>query len=128
MIIFENGCWQTDSGFPDTNWLEGQSEYEQPKFVIPDNSELAIKIQTVQNPKFVTDDDGNLVDIVEGEPTNEQKIAEIKSQLNQLDLSAIRSLRAIAAGTATEEDTVKLSEIESTATELRSQIPNLIGK
>ncbi len=128
MIIFENGCWQTDSGFPDTNWLEGQSEYEQPKFVIPDNSELAIKIQTIQNPKFITDDDGNLVDIVEGDPTNEQKIAEIKSQLNQLDLSAIRSLRAIAAGTATEEDTVKLSEIESTATELRSQISNLIGK
>ena len=128
MIIFENGCWQTDSGFPDTNWLEGQSEYEQPKFVIPDNSELAVKIQNIQNPKFVTDDDGNLVDIVEGEPTNEQKIAEIKSQLNQLDLSAIRSLRAIAAGTATEEDTVKLSEIESTATELRTQLSNLIGK
>lgn len=128
MIIFENGCWQTDSGFPDTNWLEGQSEYEQPKFVIPDNSELAIKIKTVQNPKFITDDNGNLVDILEEDLTNEQKIAEIKSQLNQLDLSAIRSLRAIAAGTATEEDTVKLSEIESTATELRSQISDLIGK
>ena len=128
MIIFENGCWQTDSGFPDTNWLEGQSEYEQPKFVIPDNSELATKMQTVQNPKFITDDNGELIDIVEGEPTNEQKIAEIKSQLNQLDLSAIRSLRAIAAGTATEEDTVKLSEIESTATELRTQLSNLIGK
>ena len=128
MIIFENGCWQTDSGFPDTNWLEGQSEYEQPKFVIPDNSELAIKIQTVQNPKFVVDGNGELIDIVEGEPTNEQKIAEIKSQLNQLDLSAIRSLRAIAAETATEEDTVKLSEIESTATELRTQLSNLIGK
>ena len=128
MIIFENGCWQTDSGFPDTNWLEGHSEYEQPKFVIPDNSELAIKIQTIQNPKFITDDNGELTDIVEGEPTNEQKITEIKSQLNQLDLSAIRSLRAIAAGTATEEDTVKLSEIESTATELRTQLSNLIGK
>ena len=128
MIIFENGCWQTDSSFPDTNWLEGQSEYEQPKFVIPDNSELAVKIQTVQNPKFITDDNGELIDIVEGEPTNEQKIAEIKSQLNQLDLSAIRSLRAIAAGTATEEDIAKLSEIESTATELRTQLSNLIGK
>lgn len=128
MIVFKNGCWQTDSDHPDDNWLEGRSDLEQPKFVIPDNSELAIKIQTIQNPKFVTDDDGNLVDIVEGEPTNEQKIAEIKSQLNQLDLSAIRSLRAIAAGTATDEDTVKLSEIESTATELRTQLSNLIGK
>ena len=127
MIVFENGGWQTDSEHPDDNWLEGRSDLEQPKFVIPDNSELAIKIQTIQNPKFVTDDNGELTDIVEGDLTNEQKIAEIKSQLNQLDLSAIRSLRAIAAGTATEEDTVKLSEIENTATELRSQISDLEG-
>lgn len=127
MIVFKNGCWQTDSDHPDDNWLDGL-ECEQPKFVIPDNSELAIKIQTIQNPKFVIDDNGELTDIVEGEPTNEQKITEIKSQLNQLDLSAIRSLRAIAAETATEEDIAKLSEIESTATELRTQLSNLIGK
>ena len=127
MIIFSNGCWQTDSEYPNDNWLKNRTDLEQPKFVVPDNSELAVKIQNIQNPKFVTDDDGNLVDIVEGELTSEQKIAEIKSQLNQLDLSAIRSLRAIAAGTATEEDTVKLSEIESTATELRSQISDLEG-
>ena len=127
MIVFENGGWQTDSEHPDDNWLEGRSDLEQPKFVIPDNSELAVKMQTVQNPKFITDDNGELTDIVEGDLTNEQKIAEIKSQLNQLDLSAIRSLRAIAAGTATEEDTVKLSEIENTATELRSQISDLEG-
>ena len=128
MIVFENGGWQTDSEHPDDNWLEDRLDLKQPKFVIPDNSELAIKIKTVQNPKFITDDDGKLIDIVEGEPTNEQKIAEIKSQLNQLDLSAIRSLRAIAAETATEEDIAKLSEIESTATELRTQLSNLIGK
>lgn len=128
MIVFENGGWQTDSEYPNDNWLKDRTDLEQPKFVIPDNSELAVKIQTIQNPKFVIDDNGELTDIVEGEPTNEQKITEIKSQLNQLDLSAIRSLRAIAAGTATEEDTVKLSEIESTATELRSQISDLIGK
>ena len=128
MIIFSNGCWQTDSEYPNDNWLKDRTDLEQPKFVIPDNSELAVKIQNIQNPKFVTDDDGNLVDIVEGELTSEQKIAEIKSQLNQLDLSAIRSLRAIAAETATEEDIAKLSEIESTATELRTQLSNLIGK
>ena len=128
MIIFENGSWQLDSEHPNDNWLEGRLDLKQPKFVIPDNSELAVKIQTVQNPKFITDDNGELIDIVEGEPTNEQKIAEIKSQLNQLDLSAIRSLRAIAAETATKEDIAKLSEIESTATELRTQLSNLIGK
>ena len=128
MIIFENGSWQLDSEHPNDNWLEGRLDLKQPKFVIPDNSELAVKIQTVQNPKFITDDNGELTDIVEGEPTNEQKITEIKSQLNQLDLSAIRSLRAIAAGTATDEDTVKLSEIEIEAEKLRTQLSNLIGK
>lgn len=125
MIIFENGCWQTDSGFPDTNWLEGQSEYEQPKFVIPDNSELAIKIKTVQNPKFVVDDNGELTDIVEGELTNEQQVQVLKRQLNELDLQAVRPLRAIAAGTATDEDKSRLAEIESKAEELRAEIAEL---
>ena len=128
MIVFENGGWQTDSEYPNDNWLKDRTDLEQPKFVIPDNSELAVKIQTVQNPKFITDDNGELIDIVEGEPTNEQKITEIKSQLNQLDLSAIRSLRAIAAETATEEDIAKLSEIEIEAEKLRTQLSNLIGK
>ena len=125
MIIFENGCWQTDSGFPDTNWLEGQSEYEQPKFVIPDNSELAIKIQTVQNPKFITDDNGKLIEIVEGELTNKQQIQNLKQQLNDLDLEAVRPLRAIVAGTATEEDNIRLAAIESLAVSLREKIAAL---
>ena len=124
MIVFENGIWQTDSDHPDDNWLDGL-ECEQPKFVIPDNSELAIKIQTVQNPKFVTDDDGNLVDIVEGELTNEQQVQVLKRQLNELDLQAVRPLRAIAAGTATDEDKSRLAEIEGQAEALRAEIANL---
>ena len=124
MIVFENGGWQTDSEHPDDNWLDGL-DLEQPKFVIPDNSELAIKIQTVQNPKFVTDDDGNLVDIVEGELTNEQQIQNVKQQLNDLDLEAVRPLRAIVAGTATEEDNTRLAAIESLAVSLREKIAAL---
>ena len=124
MIVFENGGWQTDSEHPDDNWLDGL-DLEQPKFVIPDNSELAIKIQTVQNPKFVTDDDGNLVDIVEGELTNEQQIQNLKQQLNDVDLEAVRPLRAIVAGTATEEDNTRLAAIESLAASLREKIAAL---
>ena len=60
--------------------------------------------------------------------TTEEKIAELKQQLSALDLQAVSPLRAIVAGTATDEDTVKLSEIESTATELRTQLSNLIDK
>ena len=124
MIVFANGIWQTDSDHPDDNWLDGL-ECEQPKFVIPDNSELAMKIQTVQNPKFITDDDGNLVDIVEGEFTNEQQIQNLKQQLNDLDLEAVRPLRAIVAGTATEEDNIRLAAIESLAVSLREKIAAL---
>lgn len=125
MIIFENGGWQTDSEHPDDNWLEGRLDLKQPKFVIPDNSELAVKIQTVQNPKFITDDNGELTDIVEGEPTNEQKIQCLKQQLSALDLQAVRPLRAIAAGTATDEDKSRLTEIEGQAEALRAEIANL---
>ena len=125
MIVFENGGWQTDSEHPDDNWLEGRSDLEQPKFVIPDNSELAIKIQTIQNPKFVIDDNGELTDIVEGEPTNEQKIQCLKQQLAELDLQAVRPLRAIAAGTATDEDKSRLAEIEKQAEALRAEIAEL---
>ena len=125
MIVFENGGWQTDSEHPDDNWLEGRSDLEQPKFVIPDNSELAIKIQTIQNPKFITDDNGELTDIVEGEPTNEQKIQCLKQQLAELDLQAVRPLRAIAAGTATDEDKSRLAEIEGQAEALRAEIAEL---
>ena len=125
MIVFENGGWQTDSEHPDDNWLEGRSDLEQPKFVIPDNSELAIKIQTIQNPKFITDDNGELTDIVEGEPTNEQKIQCLKQQLAELDLQAVRPLRAIAAGTATDEDKSRLAEIEGQAEALRAEIAEM---
>lgn len=125
MIVFENGGWQTDSEHPDGNWLEGRLDLKQPKFVIPDNSELAIKIQTIQNPKFVIDDDGNLVDIVEGKLTNEQQIQNLKQQLNDLDLEAVRPLRAIVAGTATEEDNTRLAAIESLAVSLREKIAAL---
>lgn len=125
MIVFENGGWQTDSEHPDDNWLEGRLDLKQPKFVIPDNSELAVKIQTVQNPKFITDDNGKLIDIVEGELTNEQQVQVLKRQLNELDLQAVRPLRAIAAGTATDEDKSRLSEIESQAETLRAEIANL---
>ena len=56
---------------------------------------------------------------------NQQKIAELKQQLAELDLQAVRPLRAIAAGTATDEDKSRLSEIESQAETLRSEIANL---
>ena len=124
MIVFANGIWQTDSDHPDDNWLDGL-ECEQPKWVIPDNSPLSSKITSLGDIEPVTNEHGELIDVKFPEPTTEQKIAELKQQLAELDLQAVRPLRAIAAGTATDEDKARLSEIESQAEMLRAEIAEL---
>ena len=55
---------------------------------------------------------------------NHQKISEVKQQLLELDLQAVRPLRAIAAGTATDKDKSRLAEIEGQAEALRAEIAN----
>ena len=51
--------------------------------------------------------------------------AELIAQLDALDLKCIRSIRAIQAGTGTEEDSAKLSELEEQAEMIRQQIKEL---
>ena len=55
----------------------------------------------------------------------EYRIEEIKTALYELDLEAIRPLRAILAGTKTDEDLEKIKEIETKAKELRIKIQPL---
>lgn len=55
----------------------------------------------------------------------EIKIQQIKTELYELDLDAIRPLRAILAGSQTDEDLEKLKEIENQAAELRIEIQPL---
>lgn len=55
----------------------------------------------------------------------EIQIQQIKTALYELDLQAIRPLRAILAGTQTEEDLEKIKEIETMAKELRIKIQPL---
>lgn len=126
MIIFENGTWQTNSEFPNLNYLENL-DCSQPSWVIPDDSELANKIKNTEYYKPVSDENGNLIDIIESEPelTPEQRIADLKAQLVELDLQAIRPLRAMAAGTSIDEDTVKLTELEMQAEKLRAELAEL---
>ena len=65
--------------------------------------------------------------------TDEEKAAQQKqahkkeliAQLDDLDLKAIRALRALSAGVGTVEDKAKLEELESQATEIRRQIKEL---
>ena len=126
MIIFENRTWQIDSSDPDTNYLEG-IDCEQPKRVLPDNSEIAVKIRATPYWNPVENEEGMLVDIIPIDPpvTDEERISQLKSKLDEIDRLAIRPLRAIAAGTDTEEDREILADLEQQAAELRQQLDEL---
>lgn len=85
MIVFKDKNYITNSESPDTDWM-GNADY-----VVPDGSELALKIRALYpNYDFVLDDTGNLIDVVEIEPiiTEEQlnackskRITESKTKL-----------------------------------------------
>lgn len=64
------------------------------------------------------------------EPTPEQQTAqrriEIQRELDAIDLQSVRPLRAKLAGTATAEDERILSELESRAAALRTELATLV--
>ena len=129
MIVFEDGSCQTNSCNPDSNFLES-FDCEQPKWVVKDGSELAGKILSNRYWDAVEDENGNLIDIVPKEPPEgtrsaEEQTEELKNRLDEIDRQAIRPLRAIAAGTATDEDRRILAELEAQAEEIRAQMAEL---
>lgn len=129
MIIFENHTYQITGGCPNENYLEGL-DCEQPKWVVDDNSELAGRILYTHYWEAVEDENGNLIDIVpidvtKHDLTSEEKIEELKAQLDEIDRQAIRPLRAIAAGTATDEDRETLAELEKQAEDIRAELAEL---
>ena len=132
MIIFENHTYQRTSGYPNENFLAGL-DCEQPKWVVDDNSELAKKIFLTPLWEAVEDEDGNLTDIIpvsvpNAKLTSEESAEKLKSQLDEIDRLAIRPLRAIAAGTATDEDREILAELERQAEEIRKELAELSGE
>ena len=129
MIIFEDGTYQMTNGHPNENYL-AELDCKQPKWVVDDNSELARKILSATYWEPVEDENGNLIDITVAkaavfEQSNENKIEELKAQLDEIDRQAIRPLRAIAAGTDTEEDTKMLADLETQAETIRAKIAEL---
>ena len=128
MIVFENRTWQTNGDVSDTNYLEGL-DCEQPKWVVADNSELADKIKSALYWEPVEDENGHLIDINPIEPpvSDEDKVEQLKNKLNEIDRLAIRPLRAIAAGTDTEEDRSILIDLENQAKTLRQQLSEIEG-
>ncbi|MGE4469336.1 MAG: hypothetical protein AB7D47_04300 [Desulfovibrio sp.] len=59
------------------------------------------------------------------EAKNAARRAEIVAQLGALDAAAVRPLRAVAAGTATPEDTDMIEQIEANALALRDELAGL---
>ena len=59
------------------------------------------------------------------ELANQIRIEEIKQQLINLDAQAIRPLRAVLAGTNSDEDIEKLKAIENQASVLREELSTL---
>ena len=55
----------------------------------------------------------------------QNRIAEIKGLLSNIDTQTVRPLRAKIAGTVTKEDEDKLSELEAEAVNLRTELKNL---
>lgn len=117
MVIFNDGGWSIDAQFPDTDFTGGAAKY-----VLPDNSPLAAKIQSMFRVIPIEDEEGNLVDVV---PQSEDRTESIKYELSQLDLAAVRPMRAIMAGTATDEDKAHLAEFEMQAEKLRAELAEI---
>lgn len=59
------------------------------------------------------------------EPSKEEKIATLKGRLAEIDEKSARSMRAVLAGTATDEDRAFLNQLELQAEDYRRQIREL---
>lgn len=70
---------------------------------------------TLYNGEYLTDEE-LLV------KQKEARKKELVAELDALDLKCIRALRAIQAGTGTEEDTARLAELEAQAEEIRKEL------
>lgn len=85
MIIYKDLRWISNSSYPDTDF-QGDADY-----VVPDNSELAFKMQMYYpHVKLVTDENENLINIVEYYSIEELKENK-KQEINQACSSLIYS-------------------------------------
>lgn len=55
------------------------------------------------------------------------RIAELLAKLESIDTQSARPLRAIVAGTATDDDRARLAELESMATAIRAELIQIQG-
>lgn len=124
IVNINDKSFQTRSDMSNSNWLNKDW------VVVPDNSELANKIMQLF-PRFdlVFDENNNVIDVVEvpktDEELNQEKVAEIKEELEELDKIINRATEDLYALTeATPYQTVQ--EIINKKNELRQELKTLI--
>lgn len=85
MIIYPNGGYEQCSAFPDTLYDENAA------YCIPDSSELAAKYLALYPwAQLVTDESGNIADIVEQPKTEAEAAAEKRAEYEKLSVDYIR--------------------------------------
>lgn len=115
--------FQTRDDMPNTNWL-GDEWY-----LVPNGSELANKImQLFPRFDFVLDENDNLIDVVEIPKTEEEikqeRIEEIKTELNDLDATINRATEDLYVLTET-TPYKSIQEVIDRKEELRKELQNL---
>ena len=116
MIVYSDGTWEC-----------GADEDAAPEnaVILPDDSAVAQQIRQYERVQLIGLTDNN--DDIQAVPLEDRHTA-ILAELDRLDLQAVRPLRAIAAGTATETDRKKLAEIEERAAQLRQELANITAE
>lgn len=107
MIVYSDGTWEC--GADEGKISDGAT-------IIDDKSSTAQQIR--QHTKVSIS--GGIVKALS------DRQGEIAAELDALDLRAVRPLRAIAAGTANEQDYTMLSSIETKAKELRKELSEIL--
>lgn len=116
--------------FEDGSWLCGEDETTIPDgaMIIGDDTRLADEIKQYPKVRLMSPtDDFDDIDNIQVVPI-EDRHRVILAELDHLDLQAVRPLRAIAAGTATEADRQKLIDLEEQATQLREELANITAE
>lgn len=116
MIVYNDGTWEC-----------GADEDAAPEnaVILPDDSAVAQQIRQYERVQLIGLTDNN--DDIQVVPLEDRHTA-ILAELDRLDLQAVRPLRAIAAGTATETDRKKLAKIEEQAVQLRQELANITAE
>ena len=97
------------------------TEKQKCDFIVAQNHQNGYKIKETENALEAWGMESS--EIVE--EAKKRQIAQLKTQLNVLDLQSIRSLRAKEAGVATQDDLDKLAGLEEQAELIREQIKQL---